>query len=260
MRLTSALVFAAFFFCAIAAPADDWNRAYKVTGRVQMVVDADDGNVTVHSGSGDSVRMSVHSAGWRIGPDEIEVNGRQEGNRVELTLRKHRTGGIHFQTSLEIHITLPAASDLNIRTKDGNLDISGVKGTHRLHSGDGNADIRDVDGSVDLDTGDGNLRLDGRFDALSLRTGDGNIDAVARAGSKMTSAWTARTGDGNIDLRLPADFAADVDAHTGDGRVRSELPVSTSASNREKELRGKLNGGGQVLSLRTGDGDIDIRK
>jgi DUF4097 and DUF4098 domain-containing protein YvlB len=246
----------------VVANADDWNRAYQVQGRSQLVVDADDGNVTVSSGTDGSVHLSVHSQGWRIAPDEIEVNARQEGNRVELTLRKHRSGmHVHFHTSLEIRVTLPAGSDLDVHTRDGNLDISGIKGTHKLRTGDGNAGLRGVDGAVELDTGDGNIEVDGRFELLSLHTGDGNIDAVVRAGSTMKSSWTMRTGDGNINLRLPEDFATDLDAHTGDGHVRSDLPVAANAvSGHENDLRGKINGGGQTLSLRTGDGGIEIRR
>lgn len=262
MRTKLGVLFIVLLAFTAAANADDWNRAYQVQGRPQIVVDADDGNVTVTSSTGGSVRLSVHSQGWRIAPEEIEVNARQEGNRVELTLRKHNSGlHIRFQAALEIRVTLPAGSDLDIHTRDGNLDVAGIKGTQKLRTGDGNAVLRGVEGSVDLDTGDGNLDVEGRFDALSLHTGDGNIEAVVRSGSAMKSSWTLRTGDGNVDLRLPENFAADVDAHTGDGHVRSDIPITANAmTSRENDLRGKINGGGQTLSIRTGDGRIEIRR
>lgn len=239
--------------------ADDWNKSYTVQGRPQLVVDAADGNVTVSPTPGNEVRLSVHSEGFRIAPDEIEITSRQQGNRVELTLRKHNTGfRIHFHTSLEIKVSLPAASDLDVHTRDGNLDIDGIQGTQNLRTGDGNAELRDVAGALQLETGDGNLDVEGRFDVLTLHTGDGNIDAVARAGSAMKSGWVLRTGDGNVHLRLPDNFAADLDAHTGDGHVRSDFPVTTNADRERNDLRGKLNGGGQTLEIRTGDGSIEI--
>jgi DUF4097 and DUF4098 domain-containing protein YvlB len=245
-----------------AATADDWNRAYQVQGRPQMVVEADDGNVTVVTGNDGGVHLSVHTAGWRISPDEIEVTAQQQGNRVELTVRKHKSGvHVFLHTALDIRLTVPAGSDLDIHTRDGNLDINGVKGAQKLRTGDGNAEIRGVEGSLELETGDGNLDVDGRFDLLSLRTGDGNIEAEARSGSVMKSGWIVKTGDGNIHLRLPDNFAADLDAHTGDGHIRSDIPVTASTmSNRENDLRGKMNGGGQMLSIRTGDGTIEIRR
>jgi Putative adhesin len=95
---------------------------------------------------------------------------------------------------------------------------------------------------------------------LTLHSGDGNIDAEAEAGSKNTTGWNLHTGDGNIALRLPSDFAADLDAETGDGRVNIDLPLMTNESAKERIVRGKINGGGSPLELRTGDGNIDLEK
>jgi len=261
VRKTLGLLFLIFAIAGMAY-ADDWNRAYQVEGRPQLIVDADDGNVTIHGEGGNGVHINVHSDGWRIAPEEIEVNAQQQGNRITVTLRKHRSAlRVHFHTSLEIRVTLPIESDLDVHTRDGNLDVTRIKGAQKLRTGDGNAYLRDADGSLDLDTGDGNLDIDGRFDQLALRTGDGNIDATVRAGSSMKANWTLRTGDGNVHLRVPENLAADIDAHTGDGRVRSDLPLTVNAtSGNENDLRGKLNGGGQTLSVRTGDGTIEIRR
>ena len=247
---------------AAAAYADDWNKSYQVQGRPTIVVEADDGNVRVNGGGSSGVQVNVHTEGWRIAPDDIEVDGRQDGNRITITVRKHHTGiGFHLHTALDIRVSLPVDSDLDIHTRDGNLEAMRVKGTQKLRTGDGNAYVRDSDGSLDVDTGDGNLDVEGRFDMLSLRTGDGNIEATARGGSAMKSGWTIRTGDGNVHLRLPDNFAADIDAHTGDGHVRSDFAVTVnSTSGNGNDLRGKLNGGGMTLSIRSGDGSIEIRR
>lgn len=262
MRKTFAVVFVVLLFAAVSF-ADDWSKNYQVQGRPQLVVEADDGNVTVSPGAGSEVRLSVHTEGFRIAPDQIEISSRQEGNRVELTLRKHNNGHFHFFTSLEIRVSLPAASDLDVHTRDGNLDVSGIQGMQKLRTGDGNAELRGVSGTLDLETGDGNLDIEGRFDTLALHTGDGNIETVVRSGSAMKGGWTLRTGDGNIRIELPSNFAANVDAHTGDGHISSDFPIAsttpTSDSDRQ-DLRGPLNGGGQILQLRTGDGTIQIRR
>lgn len=259
MRTKWMLLLFVFAFAGLAF-GDDWNHAYQVQGRPQLVVDADDGNVRVNGQSGNAVNIAVHTEGWRIAPDEIEVNARQDGNRITVTLRKHKNGiSFRLHTSLEIRVTVPADSDLDVKTRDGNLEVMRVNGTQKLHTGDGNAYLRDANGSIDVDSGDGNLDIEGRFDALSLRTGDGNIVATVREGSMMKTGWSVRTGDGNVSLRLPDKLAADLDAHTGDGHVRSDLPV-TATSQSENDLRGKLNGGGQPLSIRSGDGTIEIRR
>jgi hypothetical protein len=71
-----------------------------------------------------------------------------------------------------------------------------------------------------------------------------------------------RTRDGSVSLRLPQDIAADLDAHTGDGRIDSDFPVTVSGSSLtdSKSVRGRLNGGGPLLEIRTGDGSIHISR
>jgi DUF4097 and DUF4098 domain-containing protein YvlB len=135
-----------------------------------------------------------------------------------------------------------------------------VRGEMRLSTGDGNIDASGLDGRFVASTGDGHLKIDGRFDLLDLRTGDGNVDARAAAGSKMAGSWTVRTGDGNVVLRLPEGFQADLDAHTGDGHISMDFPVTVTGSVGRSSLRGKMNGGGSTLTVRTGDGSIRLER
>jgi len=74
----------------------------------------------------------------------------------------------------------------------------------------------------------------------------------------MTSDWSLRTGDGGMTVRLPDSFAADLDVQTNDGHINLAMPVTVSGRASEKRIRGKLNGGGQLLTLHTGDGSIRL--
>jgi DUF4097 and DUF4098 domain-containing protein YvlB len=129
-----------------------------------------------------------------------------------------------------------------------------------LHSGDGSENLDAVEGKLRASTGDGHIRADGRFDELDLKTGDGHVDVRAAAGSTLATGWRLETGDGSVTLELPADSAADVDLHTSDGHIDLDMPVTTEGKIRENEIRGKLNGGGGLLTIRTGDGSIHLRK
>ena len=76
----------------------------------------------------------------------------------------------------------------------------------------------------------------------------------------MASPWRLETGDGSVTLRLPASFAADIRAHTGDGSISVDLPVTSSDTRKHSDFRGKLNGGGELLSVQSGDGSIHLTK
>jgi DUF4097 and DUF4098 domain-containing protein YvlB len=116
------------------------------------------------------------------------------------------------------------------------------------------------DGSLDADTGDGSMKVSGRFDSLALKTGDGSIDAQIGSGSKVASSWNVKSGDGSITLRLPSDLNANLEARTGDGNITLDFPIQVSGSLSHSAVHGKLNAGGNTLSVTSGDGSIHIEK
>lgn len=157
-----------------------------------------------------------------------------------------------------MEVLVPRETTAQIHTGDGRISVEGLKGDTRLSTGDGGITAEGLDGSLDAKTGDGRIGVRGRFDLLNLRTSDGSIEAEVRPGSKVVAGWRIQTGDGSVRLRLPPDLAADLDAQTGDGHISSDLPMTVNGSRSESSLRGKLNGGGLTLTVRTGDGSIRL--
>jgi DUF4097 and DUF4098 domain-containing protein YvlB len=155
---------------------------------------------------------------------------------------------------------MPREGRVDLRTGDGKIELGNFKGEMQLHSGDGSEEIDGVDGKLRATTGDGHIRANGRFDELDLKTGDGRVDAHAATGSALAMGWRLESGDGTVTLEVPANLAADVELHTGDGHIDLDLPVTTEGKIREGEVRGKLNGGGNLLVIHTGDGSIRLRK
>lgn len=245
---------------SISARADEWSRSYPVTGKPEVVVDANDGDVEVMVGSSQLVDVRVTTQGGTI-RDNVQITGNQSGNRVEIKLHKvaHTCVGLCIQ-SMRIEVRVPRESDLNVRTDDGNVSVDNVKGNLQFETADGEVSLRGVEGSVHADTHDGNVDVNGRFDVLNLHTGDGNIDAEVNAGSAPQPRWLLRSGDGNIRLKLPANLGADLDAQSGDGEIHVGFPISASGVGKENSMRGKINGGGISIELRTGDGDIKVEK
>lgn len=254
--------FAAVLILAAAAMAraDEWHQQYKVSAKPSVLVDSGDGNVNVVTGSGGQIDARVTTEGWRIGPNDVRIEANQSGNRLEIVIKVPHEHFSFGHRSIRVELQVPAESDLDLHTGDGNVSIDAVKGNQRVRTGDGNVTARGLDGTLSATTGDGNIDVDGRFEQLDLRSGDGHIEADARTGSKMAMGWSLSSGDGDITLRVPDGFAADLDAHTGDGRVSVDFPVTMSGSMREGTVRSKLNGGGSILTLRSGDGNLRIGK
>jgi hypothetical protein len=244
---------------SLSAQAEEWRKTFSVSGTPDIVVDTNDAEIRVYASERKDVEAIVFTEGYKIG--DLNIVDRQTGNRVELRVRVPHQWGISLgghSRSVKIELNVPRQSDMNLHTGDGNIRLQGVKGNLLLDTGDGEIEALDSAGPMKADTRDGNIRVDGVFAALDVHTGDGNILVTVAAGSKMNSNWLLRTGDGNVELRLPEGFAANLDAHTGDGHVSVDFPVTIEGGIRESTIRGKMNGGGQLLELRSGDGNITV--
>ena len=155
---------------------------------------------------------------------------------------------------------VPPTSTLDLHSGDGHISVNGISGQARIDTGDGHIDVQNFNGSLRGHTGDGHMTIDGVFTDLDLRTGDGHVDLTVRPGSKLNGGWLIHTSDGSVEAKLPQDLAAELYAHTGDGHITLDMPVTVSGSIEHSRIRGKLNGGGPLLEITTGDGSIRIGK
>jgi hypothetical protein len=233
---------------------------------------------------------------WLFGNRHADVSDieqhpplRQEGNSIHIDYVNAR------DISVDYEITVPA--DTTVRTHSGSGDqiIEGTRGNADLQSGSGNIKLARLTGEIRLQTGSGDVRAreiagpvrggagSGNIELeetgsgdVDLHTGSGNITARgiqgafrADAGSgditaegKQTGAWGIRTGSGNVHVRLPANAAFDADISTSSGTLSVDAPITMTVQGRVQETRksinGKVRGGGPLLTLRTGSGDIHI--
>ena len=280
------------------ARAEEWTKSYTVSGRAQVRVETNDGAVRIATGEGKQVEFRVIYEGYELNKT-IHVDSRQDGDSVQVNARVTGHWGFSWgngRRGPRIEVRMPKNADLQIDTGDGSVEtqplsghvkihtgdgsvhvqavdgsvdidtgdgsitVEGAKGDIRLHTGDGRIEARNLDGSVDANSGDGHIKIDGRLDALNIKTGDGSIDARVEPGSKLTGGWSIRTGDGSVDVVLPADLRANIDASTNDGHISLSIPVTVEGNFSNSQIHGKMNGGGQALTIHTGDGSIRLSK
>jgi DUF4097 and DUF4098 domain-containing protein YvlB len=249
----------------VAAPllhADEWSKTYSISGQPELRVETSDANIKVDTWDQNSIQARVTSGRYKIGSGGIQIVEHQAGDTVELEVREpHHYFNVQIEPSrIEVEIHMPRQGHLKVHTGDGSIEVSNLKGDMDVETGDGHQDINSVDGTLKARSGDGHISATGRFDGLRMETGDGRIEARAQAGSTMASNWELRTGDGGVRLQLPENFAADVDLHTSDGHINVDLPVAVEGRLGEKNIHGKINGGGNLLTVHTGDGSIEIEK
>ncbi len=264
-RLLLLLVFTVFPFALAAAPsarADMWKKEFAVSGVPEVRIHTNDGSIEIRTHDSKSVTARVITEGYKIADDDVRILSHQSGDTVDIEVTKPRQQWMGFNWGrhrIEVELEVPKTSNLDLRSGDGHIRVDDVHGKLSFSTGDGSIEARDLDGTLYAHTGDGHVRLTGRFDMLDVRTNDGSVDVTAERGSKMTANWSLNTGDGHVNLRIPGDLAADFHARTGDGHIDVDFPVTVSGHLRENhDIRGKINGGGPMLSIQTGDGSITV--
>ncbi|MGB8321953.1 MAG: DUF4097 family beta strand repeat-containing protein [Candidatus Acidiferrum sp.] len=267
----------------VSAPlslAEEVTKTFPVNGHSKVRVLTDDGAVRVSTGDIKQIEIRVVYSGYKLDRD-LRVSTTQNGDQVEV-VAKTSSGSIfnwgvrHANLRVEVH--MPKDTDLevtsgdgsveadalngnvDIKTGDGSITVVGGKGTVHMKSGDGHIDGKDLDGNVDASAGDGSINIEGRFDVLNVHTGDGSITVRARPGSRVASSWNFHAGDGSIDVDLPGDLQANIDASTHDGHISLGIPVTVEGTFSSSRITGRMNGGGQTIVVRTGDGSIHLSK
>lgn len=234
---------------------------------------------------------------WLRGNRQGDVNDiqqhppiRQDANSIHIDYLNVR------DISVDYEITVPAETAVRTHSGSGDLIIEGTRGNVDLQTGSGDVKLRSLTGEIRLQTGSGNVRAHevsgpmkggaGSGDIeieetgsgdIDLHTGSGNINVRgiqggfhAEAGSGDITAegtqsgnWEIRTGSGNVHVRLPANSAFDADISSSSGTVEVDSPLEMTVQGRVQEsrktIRGKVRGGGPLLSVRTGSGDIHIQ-
>jgi DUF4097 and DUF4098 domain-containing protein YvlB len=150
---------------------------------------------------------------------------------------------------------------VDARSGDGSIATNDIKGDVALDTGDGSISAENVSGNLKVNTGDGAVSIKGRPQGLVAHTGDGSVSVDVTSESASPSGdWELTTGDGGIHVTLPANFNAQLDAHTGDGGIdANDFGLRPTGEDRN-DLRGAIGSGGPTLRLRTGDGGITLSK
>jgi len=234
---------------------------------------------------------------WLFGNRHADVSDieqhpplRQDGNNIHVDYVNAR------DISIDYEITVPADTTVRTRSGSGDQIVEGTRGNADLQSGSGNIKLRQLTGEIRLQTGSGDVQARDIAGALRGGTGSGNVEVEetssgdvdlhtgsgnmtvrgiqgalrAEAGSgditaegTQTGTWEIRTGSGNVHVHLPAGAAFDADISTSSGTLDLDAPITMTVQGRVQETRksihGKARGGGPVLMVRTGSGDIHIQ-
>lgn len=266
----------ALLLCTLPAIAAEvtFDRTLNVNGPVDLTISNGAGNIHITRGSENQIHIfgRVHS-GW--GVSEQRVNEIAANPPIEQTGNIIRIGARHFDLrniSIDYEIQAPASTHLDASTGSGSLRIDGVGRNAHLSTGSGDIHAEGLqggfilgtgsgnvfaeqtaEGDVKAETGSGDIELRGLRGGLRANTGSGSI----RVSGTPTSIWRIETGSGNIDF-TPGAGGFSLDASSGSGTIHTERQMTLQGSMNRHHVVAQIQGGGPLVRIETGSGDIRI--
>ncbi len=245
-------------------------HTFTVNGRPALVVRNDSGKVFIHTGSSGTVivQEKKYAEGIDSTLDNMNVTYYQEEPTNKIGVIGNEERGFFFGShGIDLDITVPNASDVEVQTGAGSVTIDGVNGQASVQTGSGSITANSLNGQETLKTGSGGIQINDLKGQATMGTGSGSIymrqaqlsgQSIVKTGSgSIAFAGTLdphgryhfETGSGSVNLALPASSAFHLTTSTGSGSTSNDFG-STSVGNGQQA----------DVTINTGSGSIYIRK
>jgi DUF4097 and DUF4098 domain-containing protein YvlB len=234
-------------------------KSFQVKGTPRVTVETFDGAINVRSW--DKQEVSYTAVKRALGAENmqgIRLTAEQRGDEVIIRAEydkatASRLGGTQAEVAFDVFV--PRQANLHASTGDGRLFIDGVSGEVNAQTGDGAVDVRDSRGRLSVQTGDGRVRVSNFDGAATVTTGDGGINLDGRF-----ARLTASTGDGPVSLTMPEGANATIETNA-ESVYNDGLATSETGDETQRVRRWRVGaGGGNLLTLKTGDGRVYLRR
>jgi len=218
-------------------------RESTIGPRELVTVDAEpNGGIHVRAWDGDGIRLRARvDARARSGERAEELV-----NEVELesdgTIRAHgpRTGRREWW-SVSFELFVPRGVDLDLRSMNGGIEITGVHGRIVFQSVNGGVALSGVGGDVRGHTTNGGLDI--------------TLEGTAWDGEGLD----VRTTNGGVDLSIPEGYDARLETSTVNGGLQAQFPV-TLQGRIGRDMTLDLGRGGRTIRVRTTNGGVVLRR
>jgi hypothetical protein len=155
-------------------------------------------------------------------------------------LGPEQAGSSWWSVSYEIFV--PQVTDLSLKTNNGGITISDLRGQIHFDANNGGVHVKRVVGDVSGATVNGGIQVE--------------LSGAAWNGRQMELS----THNGGVTVAMPAHYSARIQAETGMGRIQSDFPLPQDANGRSQRLDFSLGSGGSPIHITTGNGSIRLKR
>jgi hypothetical protein len=212
-------------------------------------------------------RLDARTAGGSIHVDNVQGDASLETSGGEIVTGQV-AGALHAETAGGDVVIGGAAGEVVAQTAGGQIQIGPAGGSVRAETAGGSIRLQGARGRVVVETAGGSIDLLRLANAVRASTAAGRILAQFDGAQKAFGSSQLETSMGDVYVYLPVNLSLTVDAAidaAAGHKIISDFPL-TILGDKETFVpttirgHGSLNGGGEVLKIRTVAGNIEIRK
>jgi len=239
---------------AVPVVAQDFEWRGRIARGDEIEIKGVNGSVFAEFAPGNEVVVTAEKQGRRYDPDEVEIEVVEGPNGVTICAVYPSRRGRRNECR-------PGSRGrMNVRNNDTRVTFTvrvpaGVRFVARTVNGD--VEAIDLQSEVEAYTVNGDIEVSTTEHAVAT-TVNGSIGASIGAG--WNAALEFETVNGSIVLDLPADIDADLEVSTVNGSIDTAFPITVTGRLSRRRLRGRIGDGGPLLSVRTVNGSIQLRR
>jgi len=212
-------------------------------------------------------RAEVRTAGGNIQIGEVRGDATIETSGGEIQVGQV-DGALRAETAGGDIVIAGAAGEVMAQTAGGQIQVGPTRGRVRAETAGGSIRLQGARGQVVAETTGGSIDLLQLGASVRANTSAGRILAEFDANTRTFVASQLETSMGDVLVYLPAGLPLTIDAAidaAAGHHIVTDFPLSILGDKEdfsERTIRGHgtLNGGGEVLRIRTVAGNIEIRK
>ncbi len=233
--LTVLILFVAIVACApaFASETETHDDTFSVGATPKIVVSNENGQIDVVTGNEGTV--NVRATIRR--PDDVEYSVVQEGDTIRVEAQVSSVGGFGIDAGADITVTLPADTNVDLRTSNGGIEVVDIQNSGKLWTANGRISLENEKGEFEVNAMNGAIDFRGEMTAGGM--------------NQLT------TFNGSVEVTLLGEPSVKLDATTSNGEIICELPIVATECG-VKRLVGVVGGGDAVLVVKTSNGSIAV--
>ncbi len=143
--------------------------------------------------------------------------------------------------SVSYEVFVPRQADLTLKTHNGGISISDVRGTIQFTATNGGVTLKRLAGDVQGTTSNGGVNVE--------------LAGTRWEGNKLD----ARTTNGGVNITMPENYSAHFETATVNGHLNLQFPM-TIHGEIGHNVTTDIGGGGPTIHIETTNGGVNVKK